>query len=347
MMVDRFAWRIVIGWLVLSSAGQEALNAQEPGKAAQHALLDADARPNLIMPTLGGKQFWADELLFHDWRIQRNVFSGHYRLLDGTDQRHAWGTFDQCRQRLEAIRLERRLPPMQGEAVIVLHGLMNSRSWMEGLCQFLREKGGYTVLNVGYPSTRGELRDHAQSLARVLAHLEGIDRIHFVAQSLGNLVVRQYLGDATDPARGRRPDPRIGRFVMLGPPNHGAELAQKLVPPDFAGQIAGRAIWQIAHDWPRLERQLATPGGQFGILAGGRTRASGFNPLLAGDNDLIVSVQTTRLAGARDFRVLPVWHPWMMNNAQVQEYTLRFLKHGYFEADDKRQPVVKEWAAEP
>ncbi|MGQ9575532.1 MAG: hypothetical protein ACUVUC_09450 [Thermoguttaceae bacterium] len=35
------------------------------------------------MPTLGGKQFWADELLFHQWRIQRNVLTGHCRLLVG------------------------------------------------------------------------------------------------------------------------------------------------------------------------------------------------------------------------------------------------------------------------
>ena len=44
------------------------------------------------MPTLGGKQFWADELFFHQWRIQRNVFTGHCRLLDEHDLRHASGT---------------------------------------------------------------------------------------------------------------------------------------------------------------------------------------------------------------------------------------------------------------
>ena len=37
------------------------------------------------VPTLGGMQFWADELFFHQWRIQRNVITGHCRLLDGKD----------------------------------------------------------------------------------------------------------------------------------------------------------------------------------------------------------------------------------------------------------------------
>ena len=32
---------------------------------------------NLVSPTLGGKQVWADELLFRDLRIQRNSITGH------------------------------------------------------------------------------------------------------------------------------------------------------------------------------------------------------------------------------------------------------------------------------
>src|SRR3989304_9434008 len=72
------------------------------------------------LPTLGGKQFWADELFFHKWRIQRNVFTGHYRLLDENNRRHAWGTFDQCREILEKIKHQRHLPPMKGKAVIGL-----------------------------------------------------------------------------------------------------------------------------------------------------------------------------------------------------------------------------------
>ena len=35
---------------------------------------------------------WTDELLFDQWRIQRNVYTGNYRLLDESDVRQAWGT---------------------------------------------------------------------------------------------------------------------------------------------------------------------------------------------------------------------------------------------------------------
>ena len=37
--------------------------------------------------------------------------------------------------------------------------------------------------------------------------------------SLGNLVIRHYYGDMADPTGSRRPDPRLKRIVMLGPPN--------------------------------------------------------------------------------------------------------------------------------
>jgi len=115
------------------------------------------------MPTLGGKQFWADELFFHQWRIQRNVYTGHYRLLDADDYRHAWGSYDHCLAVLEEIKVRRKLPPMRGKAVIVLHGLAHSREGMAGLAQFLQEQGGYQVFNVGYPSTRLEIGEHAQA----------------------------------------------------------------------------------------------------------------------------------------------------------------------------------------
>ena len=53
-----------------------------------------------------------------------------------------------------------------------------------------------------------------------------------------------------------------------------------------------------------------------------------------------MSVATTRLAGARDFATVPVRHTFILNNRRVQEYTARFLRHGYFVSAEERQPVV-------
>ena len=150
---------------------------------------------DFAMPTMGGKQFWSDELFFHKWRIQRNVFTGHYRLLDEKDRRHASGTYDECRETLDDIKLKQGLPPMKGKAVIVLHGLFRSRNSMDSLCDYLAGQGGYEVFNMTYPSTRDDIGEHARSLAHVIDNLDGIQEVNFVGHSLGNIVIRHYLGD--------------------------------------------------------------------------------------------------------------------------------------------------------
>jgi len=297
---------------------------------------------NALMPTLGGKQFWADELFFHDWHIQRNVFTGHYRLLDGYNLRHAWGTFDDCKNKLDEIKVRKQLPAMRGKAVVVLHGLFRTASAMNSISSYLHDKGGYTVFNVSYPTTRGTVAEHARALDRIVDNLDGIEEINFVGHSLGNLVVRHYLGDHTHLAENVRPDPRIGRIVMLGPPNQGAEIAEALGSVGLFHVVAGASGTQLAGEWRQLESHLATPACEFGILAGGRGSEKGFNPWLTGDNDLVVGVEATRLAGATDFAVLPVLHSFMMNDVIVQEYTLRFLEHGYFVSPEARCPIAKE-----
>ncbi len=296
--------------------------------------------PNAIAPTLGGRQFWADELCFHQWHIQRNVFTGHCRLLDGANLRHAWGTFDECRNKLEQVKRDRQLPPMDGPAVVVLHGLFRSATAMRKMSRYLSEQGGYSVFNINYPTTRGSVAEHARSLAKVIEGLEGIDEINFVAHSLGNLVVRHYLADAGGGDGAGRPDPRIKRMVMLGPPNQGAQLAVALGKFRAFHAIAGPSASGLGRDWSTLESKLATPDFEFGILAGGRGTPSGYNPWLGSDNDLVVSVETTRLAGAADFAVLPVVHTLMMDDSTAQQYTLQFLQRGYFVAADQRQPIA-------
>ena len=257
------------------------------------------------MPTMGGKQFWSDELFFHQWRIQRNVLTGHCRLLDGRDFRHAWGTYGECEAALDCIQRDRHLPKMHGRAVVVLHGLVRSRSSMDSLCVCL-QKGGYHVFNVEYPSTQQDIGQIAKSLRHIIDHLDGIDEINFVGHSMGNIVIRHYLGDLASERAGqgktRRAGksslPRFGRCVMLGPPNQGARLAEVFADNGLFRQIAGDAGQQLGVNWPQLEKRLATPAFEFGIIAGGRGGPKGWNPMLAGDNDGVISVETAKLDGA-------------------------------------------------
>ncbi len=282
------------------------------------------------IPTLGGSQLWADELLYHDWRIQRNCLTGHYRLLDGANRRHASGSFASCHLALGEIRRRQDTPPMTGEVVILVHGLFNTRSSMRLLGAYLERHGAMTVLYFEYPSTRGGIEDHAASLARVVEHLDEAEGIHFVGHSMGNLVVRYYLARADGNAEGPGLDPRIGRFLMIAPPNHGADAADLFADWRLARRVAGKSLDQLGPHWPWLEAALGTPPRSFAIIAGGLDNRTGFNPLIAGDDDGLVSIDDAYLPGAEDFVVVPATHSMLLVDRRVMAHAVHFLRYGRF-----------------
>ncbi len=287
-------------------------------------------------PTFGGKQFWSDELIFHEWRIQRHALTKYCRLLDGEDYRHAGGTFAVCKKELDRLKQELEMPPMQERIVLVLHGLLRSRQAMQPLCDYLEEKGDFQVLAVSYASSRADITEHARSLARVVTNLgDDVKEINFVAHSMGNLVIRRYLGGvcALVPKERRLPK----QTVMLAPPNNGSKLAER-----FRDNKIFRSFWGVSGieiaELNKLQAQLGTPP-SFGIIAGGRGTENGNNPWIPGDDDFVLSVDETRLPGARDFLVVPVLHGLIMTDKRVLECTLRFLKEGHFVAANQRLPI--------
>ena len=88
-----------------------------------------------------------------------------------------------------------------------------------------------------------------------------------------------------------------------------------------------------------LAKTLAIPRSEFAIIAGGKAESKR-NPLLEGQDDWVVTVNETRLPGARDFMVLPVVHSTMMGERQVQDAAVRFLKTGALRENGKREPIT-------
>ena len=175
----------------------------------------------------------------------------------------------------------------------------------------------------------------------MIEHLKGVEEIHFVAHSMGNLVIRHWMHNQLEEEK-KRIDPRVGRLVMLAPPNQGASLAERFRDNPLFRLLMGTGGQQFTRDWDELQTQLATPPGIFGIIAGGGGNEDGISPLLDGDDDMIVTVEETRLAGAADFLVVPALHTFIMDDPGVQEYTLRFLQYGYFVSPQRRQPIPAE-----
>ncbi len=281
------------------------------------------------MQTLGGRQFWSDLQFFGEYRIQRNVFTGHYRLLDGRDWRHQWGTLEECQAKLTQIREKKKLPAMSGRAVILLHGILRSNKSMHVLAQALRDEG-YTVFPFEYPSTQVSIPDAAESLDSVIQHLDGIEELHLVGHSMGGLVIRAYFAE--------HHDPRIRRVVMLGTPNQGAELADRLQPVLLARVLSGPGGRQLVTEG--FVKELPVPPVEFAVIAGARGNDSGWNPLIPGDDDGTVTVASTRLIGAADFATVPALHHGLTSLPSAVEQVSHFLATGRLRAEGERQPIL-------
>jgi len=296
---------------------------------------------SLLSGPLDSVLSWTDQYFFRTWRIQQHVESNQCRLLDENGRRHALGTFEECLAKLEWIKREQKLAPMRGKGVVLLHGL-GAPCWsMYLLGRHLQKHGGYEMFAVDYASTRSSIDYQARSLASVIKSLEGIEEVNLVGHSMGNIVIRRYLAGDKTPSHEWCPDPRIARIVMIAPPNHGSSTATRLSDNLLFKAVFGESGRQLGVDWADLETRLATPEVEFGIIAGGFGSGRGLDPFMPGDNDGRITVETTRLAGASDFVVVPALHELIANDPRVFDYTLRFLTAGYFVSPQQKRGIPR------
>jgi len=206
--------------------------------------------------------------------------------------------------------------------VILLHGLARTQRSMTKLQKALNQHG-YKTINIGYASTQKDISTIAeQAISQALQQCSAHAQISFVTHSMGGVLVRQYLQ--------RHTIKTLHRTVMLGPPNKGSEIVDKLGDWWLFKRINGPAGQQLATNKNSIPNRLGAANFSVGIIAG----TNGFNPflsrLLPKPHDGKVTVESTKLEGMTDHLCLPVTHTFMMNKKSVIEQTLYFLEHGHF-----------------
>ena len=212
----------------------------------------------------------------------------------------------------------------RAESVILLHGLARSDRSMKKLEQALL-KEGYRVHNVSYASTRKKVEQLAEdAIGPALKLCPSGHKLHFVTHSLGGILVRQYLS--------QHKIDNLGRVVMLGPPNQGSEVVDKL--RDFPGFrfINGEAGLELGTGEASVPRKLGAANFDLGIIAGTRSVNLILSRMIPGLDDGKVSVENTRLEGMHDHLQMKVTHPFMMRNSKVIEQVIHYLESGRFSA---------------
>ncbi|WP_202819776.1 esterase/lipase family protein [Thaumasiovibrio subtropicus] len=209
------------------------------------------------------------------------------------------------------------------QCVVLLHGLIRSSDSMSKMAAHLTTLG-YRVVNQDYPST-----DHPIDTLTEIAIPPAIEacgdaaQIHFVTHSLGGILLRYYISQHSMP--------KLGRAVMLGPPNRGSEIVDAMGDWALFGWINGPAGIALGTQADSIPNQLGPVHFELGVIAGSRT----FNPMLSlllpSPDDGKVSVENTKVTGMKAHIVMPVTHTFMMQNQGVIEQVSHFLAHGEFQ----------------
>ncbi|PTY04303.1 alpha/beta hydrolase [Opitutaceae bacterium EW11] len=210
------------------------------------------------------------------------------------------------------------------EGVILLHGLARTAGSMTKLEAELRA-AGYVVLNVDYPSREARIEDLSErviSKAIVAPELCDCETVHFVTHSMGGILVRAYME--------RHSFPQLGRVVMLGPPNQGSEVVDRLRTWSLFRRINGPAGQELGTDMQSVPNRLGPVRFELGVIAGDRSINWINSLMIKGADDGKVSVQKTKVKGMKEHLVLHVMHPTMMRDRRVINAVLQFLKTGSF-----------------
>ena len=198
------------------------------------------------------------------------------------------------------------------DIVVLVHGV-----WMSGLDMSLLKHRlvacGFEVRIFTYPTIRSTLKENALRLQHFLQRLDA-GRIHFVAHSLGGLLVRQLFHDF--------PQQKPGRVVTLGTPHGGSSVARRMGGSPYGKWLLGKSFKQgLRGDVPPW-----TGARKLLVIAG--TVSMGVGRLvarLARPNDGTVAVKETRLDSADAHLELPVTHMGMLFSTQVARAVCDYL----------------------
>jgi pimeloyl-ACP methyl ester carboxylesterase len=210
-------------------------------------------------------------------------------------------------------------PHVPGDVVVLIHGLAAQRFVMAALGRAVRKICG-GIVNWGYRSLWSPIERHGRELAGVLRRLDerASGRIHLVTHSMGGIIARLALAEFAPR--------RLGRFVMIAPPNRGSHVATQLAP--YLGFICP-PLNQLACHESSFVCSLPPPEvTELGIIAAG--------------SDLLVPEHSTHLDCEYDHIVIRGLHTSILWRPETAEQVRHFLEHGRFQRQDRSRLAVGE-----
>jgi len=171
------------------------------------------------------------------------------------------------------------------------------------------DRRGYLAKPWGYWNMRCSILEHAEAFSRELARLDtdrAVGTIHLVTHSMGGIIARA----ALERFRPRK----LGRFVMLAPPNHGSFVATAT-----AGVLGGvfKPVAELTTAPDSLVNSLGMPTGvDVGVIAASR--------------DALVATESTRPDVPHAHAIIPCLHSSLLFRRDAADLVATFLATGEF-----------------
>ena len=213
----------------------------------------------------------------------------------------------------------------KGDYVILIHGLLLSPFFMKKIGTTLKKRG-YHVLYFNYPSRKYSIDVLANKFLAEFIRTRCVSKkkkIHFVTHSLGGILVRRYLA--------KHPITKMGKVVMLVPPNHGSEMTDFFKNNFLYKFIYGPAGQQLGADKKSYVNLLPNKVKfDLGVIAGNKSHNLLSYFIMKLRNDGLVSVSSTKIIGMKDHITLPSSHICILYNKKAIEQILFFLDNCHF-----------------
>lgn len=214
------------------------------------------------------------------------------------------------------------------EPVVLLHGLALNAATMKHIARELKD-AGFRTCRIDYPSRDYPIDTLAARyvLPKVRRCLgDDTGRVHFVTHSMGGIIARR-LEELVDSTHAFR----MGRVVMIAPPNQGSTVVDKLEGTTLLKLWGGPAGHELGTDSASMPNRLGRPGFEFGVIAASRSIEPWLSVLIPGRDDGKVSVEQTKLEGMRDFIEIPSTHTLILWDDEAARQAARFLRDGAFD----------------
>ncbi|MCQ2379597.1 MAG: alpha/beta hydrolase [Victivallaceae bacterium] len=273
---------------------------------------------------------WHDIAVNSGWRIQRFGCGHHLRIVDPSGIRQSCGPDELVFRRIlhrpvnwfvnimtvpdtvyKSFYTYLATNNRRNETVVLVHGWVNRAVSMHKMATHL-SSCGYDVLVYDYMSSTAGVSAHGRELllkaAQRFCKLK--QNIHFVTHSMGGLLLRVALEQDTKDLISSR----IGKVILLAPPNGGSPWADLLTM--LGADAFDRAISDLRMAPDGVGRYIGPPAHYKGEIT-----------IIGGAFDLKVPKNSLRVDNAQCVvrEMLPVGHHGMCSNLLTAQAVERYL----------------------